>query len=237
MKQQLLLVAALCVAGVAQAASPATSARFERFSYTGKSLEQVKPGPGQFVNPVLSGYFPDPSITRVGDDYYVVNSSFTNFPGLPIMHSRDLVTWTQIGNALDRPEQVDFTGVRGSQGIYAPDISFHDGRYYIITTCSSCPGGMGNFIITADHPAGPWSKPVTVKGLNGIDPSLFWDGDKVYVVHNDAPEGTPRYDGHRAIWITELDPATLQRVGTRKVLIDGGVAPAKIRSGSKARIY
>ncbi|MBP1202953.1 alpha-N-arabinofuranosidase [Duganella sp. 1411] len=229
MKQQLLLVAALCVAGAGSeaAAAPATSARFERFSYTGKSLEQAKPGPGQFVNPVLSGYFPDPSITRVGDDYYVVNSSFTNFPGLPIMHSRDLVTWTQIGNALDRPEQVDFTGVRGSQGIYAPDISFHDGRYYIITTCSSCPGGMGNFIITAENPAGPWSKPVTVKGLNGIDPSLFWDGDKVYVVHNDAPEGTPRYDGHRAIWITELDPATLQRVGTRQVLIDGGVEPAR----------
>ena len=226
MKQNILLVAALCAAQ-AQAADTAASARFERYSYAGKTQEQAKPRAGEFLNPILSGYFPDPSIVRVGDDYYIVNSSVTNFPGLPVMHSRDLVTWAQIGNALDRPEQVDFTGVRGSQGIYAPDISFHNGRYHIITTCSSCPGGMGNFVITAEKPSGPWSQPVTIKGLNGIDPSIFWDGDKAYVVHNDAPVGTPRYDGHRAIWITEIDPATFQRIGTPKVLVDSGVDPAK----------
>nr|WP_315392706.1 glycoside hydrolase family 43 protein [uncultured Duganella sp.] len=229
--------AVLCAAAAAVlAAHPASgaaadaagaSARFERFSYTGAAQERVSPAAGQFRNPVLSGYFPDPSVVRVGDDYFVVNSSFTNFPGLPVMHSKDLVTWTQIGNALDRPEQVDFTGVRGSQGIYAPDISFHDGRFYIITTCSSCPGGQGNFIITATDPAGPWSKPVVIKGLNGIDPSLFRDGGKTYVVHNDAPEGTPRYDGHRAIWIAEIDPVTFQRIGKASVLVDGGVDPSK----------
>ena len=228
-----LIIAALWAASAAATAAdkvagtPAPSARFERFSYAGQAQERVAPQAGEFVNPVLAGYFPDPSLTRVGDDYFLVNSSFTNFPGLPVMRSRDLVTWTQIGNALDRPEQVDFTGVRGSQGIYAPDISFHDGRFYIITTCSSCPGGMGNFIITATDPAGPWSQPVTIRGLNGIDPSLFRDGGKTYVVHNDAPEGTPRYDGHRAIWITELDPVTFQRVGKPKVLVDSGVDPSK----------
>lgn len=228
MNQPGFTVALLCaMTAAAMAAEPVSSARFERFSYAGQSQERTTPQAGQFANPVLAGYFPDPSVVRVGDDYYLVNSSFTNFPGLPVMHSRDLVTWTQIGNALDRPDQVDFTGVRGSQGIYAPDISFHDGRYYIITTCSSCPGGLGNFIITATNPAGPWSKPVTIQGLNGIDPSLFRDGGKTYVVHNDAPEGTPRYDGHRAIWITELDPVTLQRVGSPRVLVDGGVVPAK----------
>jgi alpha-N-arabinofuranosidase len=215
----------------AAAAAPdvpgATVARFERFSYQGRAQENVRPRDGEFVNPILSGYYPDPSITRVGDDYYLVNSSFTNFPGLPVFHSRDLVSWKQVGNALDRPGQVDFTGVRASQGIYAPDISYHDGTFYIVTTCSSCPGGTGNFVITARDPAGPWSQPVTIRGLQGIDPSLVWDDGKLYVVYNNAPEGQPRYDGHRAIWIAELDPRTLQFAGKPQVLVDGGVAPDK----------
>jgi len=184
---------------VAADAPGATVARFERFSYRGQSQENVRPRAGEFVNPILSGYYPDPSITRVGDDYYLVNSSFTNFPGLPVFRSRDLVNWTQVGNALDRPGQVDFTGVRASQGIYAPDISYHDGTFYIVTTCSSCPGGTGNFVITAKDPAGPWSQRVTIQGLQGIDPSLVRDGDKLYVVYNNAPEGKPRYEGHRTI--------------------------------------
>jgi len=209
------------------AAADATVARFERFSYQGHAQENVRPRDGEFVNPILSGYYPDPSITRVGDDYYLVNSSFTNFPGLPVFRSRDLVNWTQIGNTLDRPGQVDFTGVRASQGIYAPDISYHDGTFYIVTTCSSCPGGTGNFVITAKDPAGPWSQPVTIQGLQGIDPSLVRDGDKVYVVYNNAPEGKPRYEGHRAIWIAELDPRTLQFAGKPRVLVDGGVVPDK----------
>ncbi|MCS0616095.1 glycoside hydrolase family 43 protein [Massilia kyonggiensis] len=224
----LALGAASSMAAAAAADTPgATVARFERFSYQGRAQENVRPREGEFVNPILSGYYPDPSITRVGDDYYLVNSSFTNFPGLPVFRSKDLVNWTQVGNALDRPGQVDFTGVRASQGIYAPDISYHDGTFYIITTCSSCPGGTGNFVITAKNPAGPWSQPVTVRGLQGIDPSLVWDDGKLYVVYNNAPEGTPRYDGHRAIWMAELDPRTLQFAGKPKVLVDGGVAPDK----------
>jgi alpha-N-arabinofuranosidase len=220
------LASSMAVADAAEDAG-ATVARFERFAYQGRAQENVRPRDGEFVNPILSGYYPDPSITRVGDDYYLVNSSFTNFPGLPVFRSRDLVNWTQVGNALDRPGQVDFTGVRASQGIYAPDISYHDGLYYIVTTCSSCPGGTGNFVITASNPAGPWSQPVTIRGLQGIDPSLVWDGDKLHVVYNNAPEGQPRYDGHRAIWIAELDPRTLQFAGKPKVLVDGGVAPGK----------
>ncbi|HEX8601000.1 MAG TPA: glycoside hydrolase family 43 protein [Pseudoduganella sp.] len=234
MRYHLVLLAASFSLTAAQQASAndradqqADNAHFERFSYAGQAQERTAPGPGEFVNPILSGYYPDPSIVRAGDDYFVVASSFTNFPGLPVMHSRDLVTWTQVGNALDRPEQVSFAGVRGSQGIFAPDISFHDGRYYIITTCASCPGGIGNFIVTATNPAGPWSQPATVKGLQGIDPSIFWDGDRAYVVNNNAPQGTPRYDGHRAIWISELDPATLQLTGAPQMLVDGGVDPAR----------
>lgn len=227
----MFLLGALAL-GAASSMTPAVAAdapvaRFERFSYQGRAQENVQPRAGEFVNPILSGYYPDPSITRVGDDYYLVNSSFTNFPGLPVFRSKDLVNWTQVGNALDRSGQVDFTGVRASQGIYAPDISYHDGTFYIVTTCSSCRGGTGNFVITAKDPAGPWSQPVTIRGLQGIDPSLVWDDGKLYVVYNNAPEGQPRYDGHRAIWIAELDPRTLQFAGKPKVLVDGGVVPDK----------
>lgn len=226
MKYSITLLAVLCaLSASSQAAGPAASARFEHFTYEGKSQERVAAKPGEFVNPVVAGYFPDPSVIRVGDDYFLVNSSFTNFPGLPLMQSKDLVNWRQIGNALDRPEQIDFSGRRGSQGIFAPDISYHDGRYYIITTCSTCVGDVDNFIITAANPAGPWSQPVTVKGLNGIDPSIFWEDGRAYVVHNDAPQGKPRYDGHRAIYFTELDPVTLQLKGTPQVIVDGGVVP------------
>ena len=150
---------------------------------------------GQYINPILSGYYPDPSVIRVGDDYFLVNSSFSHFPGLPIFRSKDLVSWTQIGNAIDRPEQLDFTGRTVSQSVFAPDISYHDGVFYIVNTCVQCGG---NFVITAKNPAGPWSNPVWLP-FEGIDPSIFWDGDKAYIVNNGAPDETPRYEGHRAI--------------------------------------
>src|SRR5690606_4131131 len=95
----------------ASAVHQATSAQFSAFSYQGESQEQVTVGEGEFRNPIISGYAPDPTVTRVGDDYYVVTSSFTHFPGLPIYHSKDLVNWTQVGNAIDRPNQFDFSGL------------------------------------------------------------------------------------------------------------------------------
>ena len=97
-------------------------------------------------------FYPDPSITRVGDDYYLVNSTFTWFPGIPVFHSRDLVNWTQIGNAIDRPDQLDFKTLGLSRGVFAPDISWHDGTFFILNTCVDCGG---NFVITAKNPAGP----------------------------------------------------------------------------------
>ena len=108
-------------------------------------------------NPILSGFYPDPSICRAGEDYYIVNSSFVYAPGVPIFHSRDLAHWEQIGNILDRPEQLPVKGSEISQGIYAPTIRFHDGLFYMITTNVSYGG---NFIVTAKDPAGPWSDPV-----------------------------------------------------------------------------
>ncbi|MEO7497187.1 MAG: glycoside hydrolase family 43 protein [Massilia sp.] len=218
-----LAVAALtgCASGVPGASgAPADGARFERFSYEGKSQEVARAGAGEFRNPILSGYYPDPSITRAGADYYLINSSFTNFPGIPVFHSRDLVSWRQIGNAISRPGQFSFNGIGSSRGIYAPDISYHDGVFYIVTTCVDCGG---NIVMTATNPAGPWSDPKPIK-FNGIDPSIFWDTDgKAYIVNNGDPIEKPRYDGHRGIWVQQFDPVSLTMVGERTLLVNGGV--------------
>jgi alpha-N-arabinofuranosidase len=213
-----------CAATPRPAEEPAPVAAFDWFDYAG-SDPLPEPGPGEFRNPVLQGFYPDPSITRVGDDYYLVNSTFAWFPGIPIFHSRDLVSWTQIGNAIDRPGQLDFAKLGLSRGVFAPDISFHDGTFYILNTCVDCGG---NFVITAADPKGPWSDPVWLPEIvGGIDPSLFFDEDgSAWILNNGPPEGTPRYDGHRAIWIQRFDPKAMKMVGPRKVLIDGGIDPA-----------
>ncbi|MBM9503252.1 glycoside hydrolase family 43 protein [Actinacidiphila acididurans] len=127
-----------------------------------------------YDNPVLGGFHPDPSVCRVGEDYYLVCSSFEYFPGVPLFHSRDLVHWRQIGNVLDRPAQLTLPDdVPASGGVYAPTIRHHDGRFYVITTNVS---GGGNFVVTAERPEGPWSDPVWLD-LPGIDPDLAWDED------------------------------------------------------------
>ncbi|MDV5825721.1 glycoside hydrolase family 43 protein [Sphingobium naphthae] len=201
----------------------AAPARFDEFRYSGEDAAHRALGPGEFRNPILSGYYPDPSVTRVGDDYYLVNSSFAHFPGIPVFTSKDLVHWTQIANAIDRPEQLDFTGRRTSQGVFAPDISWHDGLFYIANTCVECGG---NFVITAKDPAGPWSNPIWLP-FEGIDPSIYWEGDKAYIVNNRAPDEPPRYDGHRAIWIQEYDWRAGKMVGPSTQLINGGVDISK----------
>ena len=199
---------------------------FDWFEYRGHdaAFEQPLP-PGHYYNPVLAGFSPDPSVVRVGDRYYLVNSSFVYFPGLPVYESRDLVHWALIGHVIDRPSQVKLDGQGMSRGLYAPAISHHDGTFYVINT--SVDSG-GNFIATATNPAGPWSDPVWLPGLaGGIDPSLFFDDDgKAYVVNNGVPEGGSRYDGHRAIWMQEFDLRQHALVGPRRVLLDGGVDPA-----------
>ncbi|MEU6228817.1 glycoside hydrolase family 43 protein [Streptomyces sp. NPDC047042] len=127
-------------------------------------------------NPVIPGFHPDPSICRVGDDYYVVCSSFEYFPGIPVFHSRDLFHWTQIGNALDRPEQLRLPAdTPASGGIYAPTLRHHDGRFWLIVT--NVTEGEGNLLFTATDPAGPWSDPIRLSEVPGIDPDLAWDED------------------------------------------------------------
>lgn len=196
-------------------------AQFDRFSYQGHDavFDARAAGPGEYLNPILPGYYPDPSVLRVGSDYYLVNSSFTHFPGLPVWHSTDLVHWTQIANAVNRPSQADFGTLDISRGLFAPAISYAGGTFYIINTCVDCGG---NFIITAKNPAGPWSDPIPVP-FEGIDPSLFFAPDgRAYIVNNGAPEGEPLYNGHRAIWMQEFDLQTHTMVGPRKVLVNGG---------------
>ncbi|MDA3811644.1 MAG: glycoside hydrolase family 43 protein [Spirochaetaceae bacterium] len=126
-----------------------------------------------FTNPIITGSYPDPSICRNGQDYYMVSSSFEYFPGIPVLHSRDLIHWRQIGFVLDRVSQLPLKGMRSSGGIYAPTIRFNSGVFYTITTLVE---GGGNFFVTATNPAGPWSNPVWIDA-EGFDPSLFFDDD------------------------------------------------------------
>lgn len=136
-------------------------------------------------NPILPGFYPDPSICRVGDDYYLTNSTFEYFPGLPIHHSKDLIHWTQIGNALDRPSQLDLKGLPSSGGLYAPTLRHWKGLFYL--TCNNV-GGKGNFIVTAKDPAGPWSEPLWMDD-HGIDGDMFFDDDgKAYYTRQDGGE-------------------------------------------------
>jgi alpha-N-arabinofuranosidase len=215
----------LAASGFLTSMSCATDlARFDWVDYRNVEAGPA-PGPGEYRNPVIAGYYPDPSVLRVGADFYLVNSSFSWFPGLPVWHSRDLVHWRQIGNAIDRKGQLDFTGLGMSRGTFAPDISHHDGLFYIVNTCVGCGG---NFVITARNPQGPWSDPVWLKNVDGIDPSLFFDEDgSAWLVHNAGPQAKPRYDGHTAIWLTRFDPKSLQAVGEAKVIVDAGVDPSK----------
>ena len=127
----------------------------------------------KYRNPVLPGFHPDPSVCRVGSDFYLVTSSFEYFPGIPIFHSRDLVHWRKLGYCLDRPSQLPLTGATASGGVWAPTLRHHDGVFYMTTT--NVTSG-GNFIVTAAAPEGPWSDPIPV-AQQGIDPSLFFDED------------------------------------------------------------
>ena len=128
-----------------------------------------------YQNPIIPGFYSDPSVCRVGGDYYIITSTFEYFPGVPVFHSKDLVHWEQIGHCIHRKEQLP-KGVN----IFAATIRHHEGTFYMITT--NLTGRSGNFYVTATNPAGPWSDPVFIKAP-GIDPDLFFDDDgKAYVI-------------------------------------------------------
>ncbi|HNX04190.1 MAG TPA: glycosyl hydrolase family 8, partial [Opitutales bacterium] len=208
---------------------PVRQAAFKNFSYTGSDACYAAnpPGVSQYQNPIFPGFRPDPSICRAGEWYYAVNSSFAYFPGVPITRSRDLVHWEQIGHVLDRPSQLPLDQAGTSRGIFAPTISYHDGTFTMVTTNVS---GMGNFYVTAKDPAGPWSEPVILDGVDGIDPSFFFDEKtgRAWLVNNGPPPNDkPLYEGHRAIWIQEFDCKSGQLVGPRTIIVSGGVDISK----------
>ena len=147
-----------------------------------------------YQNPVIPGFHPDPSVCRVGNDFYLVNSSFQYFPGVPLFHSTDLIHWEQIGNCLTRPSQVELSKASFSGGIYAPTIRYNDGTFYMITTNVT---GKGNFLVHTTDPRGQWSEPVWLE-QGGIDPSLYFEDGKCYLVSN--PDN--------CIHLCEIDPMT-----------------------------
>ncbi|RKR81789.1 alpha-N-arabinofuranosidase [Mucilaginibacter gracilis] len=181
--------------------------------------------PIHLVNPILSGFYPDPSIVKVGADYYLVNSTFSYFPGLPLFHSKDLKNWEQLANIISRKSQMDFIGERMTRGLFAPGISYYKGTFYV--TCTNIDN-KGNFVVTARNPAGPWSDPVWLPKVRGIDPSIFFDGGKAYVVYNsDPPDYKPLYQGHRTIKMFEFDIENLTTIGEEKIVVNGGVDISK----------
>lgn len=161
----------------------------------------------QYHNPIIPGYHPTPSICRVGDDFYLVNSSSQYFPGIPIYHSKDLVNWEQIGNVLDRESQLPLKGAASWTGIFAPTIRYHDGLFYLVATNV---GNGGNFLVTAKDPKGPWSEPIWLK-QEGIDPSLWFENGKCYMVSN--PDNT--------IMLCEIDVKTGKQLTPSKPLWQG----------------
>ena len=222
-----LIASTACERRSASGPEPSANPRFEWFAYVGSdSVYQVFPADStRYANPIIAGFYPDPTMIRAGDDYYIATSSFAYFPGVPLFHSKDLVNWTQVGHVLDRPSQLDLDSAGVSRGIFAPSLSYHDGTFYMITTLVD---RGGNFFVTATDPKGPWSDPIWLSEIDGIDPSFFFDDDgKVYILNNGPPEGTPQYDGHRAIWMQEYDMAATKLVGPRRVIVNGGVDLAK----------
>jgi xylan 1,4-beta-xylosidase len=179
-----------------------------------------------FTNPILAGFYPDPSICRAGNDYYIVNSSFAYYPGLPIFHSTDLVNWQQIGAALNRPEQLNLDSAGVSRGLFAPAITYHKGTFYIV--CTLVDKG-GNFVITSTNPKGPWSNLVWLPEVDGIDPSIFFDeDDKAYIVYNSIPpDNISLHGGHRTIRMNTFDAKKLKVTSDNKIIINGGTDMSK----------
>lgn len=183
-----------------------------------------------FINPVLPGCHPDPSTCRVGDDYYLVTSTFEYWPGLPVFHSRDLVHWRQIGHAIDRPDQVDLSTVPSSGGLFAATIRHHDGLFFLTCTLVHGQGRRGNFVLTASDPAGPWSDPFWLDEAPGIDPSLFFDHDGRAWMTGTRLAEPGLWPGQTDIWLRELRieraPMAITLVGEEHLLWRGALAGA-----------
>jgi alpha-N-arabinofuranosidase len=169
----------------------------------------------EYSNPVIKGFYPDPSICRVGSDYYLVTSSFQYFPGVPIFHSTNLINWKKIGYCLTRPSQLMLNNATNRSGIFAPTLRYHEGIFYLITTNVTL---KKNFIVMSEDPQREWSDPIWIDGWGGIDPSLFFDNDgKVYITGtNDNARGE-----ELGIYQAEIDLKKGSIIGERKLIWKG----------------
>ena len=162
-----------------------------------------------FRNPVLPGFHADPSVCRAGDDFYLVNSTFQYFPGVPVFHSKDLIHWEQVGNCLTRPSQLDLTGLYKQDnpelgwtnaGVYATTIRENKGRFYMVTTVFP---SRRHFYVWTDNPAGEWSEPIVIDfAIGSCDPTLYFEGDKCYFLWKEGD-----------IKICEIDVETGKKIG------------------------
>lgn len=217
------ILATLCAAVATLAAPAQETAQFGYFTYSGNDArfnKEYDPST-QYLNPILAGFAPDPSICRKGDTYYLVNSSFSFFPGVPIYKSKDLVNWESIGHVLDRESQLPLHRQNVSGGIFAPAISYNERNktFYMITTNV----GAGNFYVKSKDPEKGWSDPIYLRKVGGIDPSFFFDKNgKAYIVNNDEPIGGHDYEGQRSIMCHEFSVEGDSVIGEQVEILRGG---------------
>lgn len=204
-------------------------AHFSNFTYQGTDdfyRNNALPSASSFYNPILPGWYSDPSVCTNGNgDYFLATSTFVYYPGVPLFHSRDLVNWKQIGHVLSRQSQLqNLQKQHVSGGIFAPALAYnkHNQTYYMITTNV----GAGNFFVKTKDPFGEWSDPIYLPDVQGIDPSFFFDEDgSAYIVNNDEPTYPAEYPGHRSIRIQRFDVEKECTYGDRPALIDKGCHP------------
>lgn len=199
-------------------------AYFGSVTYTGNDpvFNPANLKSGEIFNPVLQGSYSDASICRKGNDYYMALANYTFFPGIPVLHSTDLVNWEQICYAFPTEQQLMNTSLRADQGVFPSAIRYnkHDDTFYITGTLV---GGGGHFIIKAKDPAGPWSNPEWLNSFGGVHPSLFFDDDgKAYIINQGEPNYEPPYLDCKAIWCQEFDVKSFKTVGDRRIILVGG---------------
>ncbi len=181
----------------------------------------------KITNPIIPGFYPDPSICRVGDDFYLICSSFEMYPGIPIFHSKDLANWEQIGHALTKENGFHVEAMSMVSGVMAPTIRYNNGTFYIINANFS---DRGNFIITAKDPKGPWSEPHWLTDVPGIDASIFFDNDgKAYIMGTGDVWDNGTGFMERGIWLAPYDIENYKLSGEPKTIFNsalrGGASP------------
>ena len=232
MKRILFIATLAMTATIANAKAGPTDgkASFDYFSYSGNDdyyRQYPLTDKSAFFNPIIPGFHPDPALCRVGQDYWLVTSTFGYYPGVPLYHSRDLVNWTLVGNVLNRPSQLPALGGQevGKGGIYAPNINYDPmtKTYYMLTT----DVGRGHFYVSTKDPmANNWSDPVWLPAIDGIDPAFFFDDDgQAYIIYKESTEGKPKWSNHRSLRIARFDRNTGQTKGEPVKFSEEGVGP------------